>query len=61
MVKLMQPDCGGGPRKGEWLLQQLVWEEVRTEVEQRPQASREEGRCEGRHGGGRGLGAFILV
>lgn len=42
MVKLMQPDCGGGSRKGEWLLQHLMWEEVRPEWEERLQATREE-------------------
>lgn len=61
VVKLIQPDCGGGSRKGEWLLQQLMWEEVRTEVEQRPQASREEARCQGEHGGRTGLGTFSSV
>lgn len=58
MMRLMQPDCGGGSRKGEWLLQQLMWEAVRTEVGQRPQPSREEARREGGRGGGQAWGPF---
>lgn len=32
----MQPDFGGGIEKGEKLLRQLMWDVIRTEVEQRP-------------------------